>query len=301
MPQNFSWKTDYPGRKKEKYINPFFPRKKKSFLPILHWPEKNRAIIIFFIIMALLAWPAYVLLFSSFFRILDLEIIIAEEPENLPLELRLPTEKIREAARLNLSERRFLGLWRNDNIFFYNKKSVLGVLIRDFPITDVNFERVNRHFLRLIVQPKEYSFIWREDGQDHYLSPAGEILGPADGLCASSSQNFYLIENQGQLKIIDGYAPQSARLDQAVQIARFFSKQIPEVKLEKFIFNDTDGTLRALVQSGPELIFSPEAKLQSDLAAQLSKTLIFIKEKAMDKFRLYKYIDARWGDRIYGE
>ncbi|MFA6389334.1 MAG: hypothetical protein WCW77_02020, partial [Patescibacteria group bacterium] len=245
--------------------NPFFNRpKKRNSL-------SAKAKIISFLVLFLMAGLIWILFFSKLFLINSLE--IQGQPEEIK-------KAIEEKAWQETKKRRFL-FFTEANLFIFDKNRLADSLKTDYAFDQLMINKSLFHKIKIEFHQKDFSLVWKEGDKYYFIDDKGVILKEADPLNIKTD-NFPIIENQGEpLAENKKIGDELSRLDYTRNLfAAIKSNKDQEIKIEKFVIDKDAQTVKLLVNSGPQILFSIEAGMDG----QLTRLFSLIKEKLKDEY-----------------
>jgi cell division septal protein FtsQ len=149
--------------------------------------------------------------------------------------------------------------------------------------------------LSLEITEKALSAIWLENEKYYYLDNEGYLLGEAN-LLEIDGQAYPLIKNNSGEKIENGKIGQDPEIiAYSIELFKKIQAEYPEMFVNFFSIDDDINSLKLAISGGPEIFFSTENSTDE----QLEKLSILKEEKLKNDFNSKKYIDLRFGDKIY--
>jgi len=289
----------YSGKE---YANPFFAAKKNQYLKISAYrlPAKVKIILALCLFAAL--GGAWLLFYSPYFKINNLEI----NGQGM-----IPVAAVEKIAWQQVNDN-LLVIFPQKNIFFFSKDKLERSLKNKYSFEKLIIEKKLAHTLTVAYEEKKYALIWSEDQKYYYADEAGEIIAETDPL-EIGEKNYPLIENQSGQRISEQkISVAQADIAYALNIFRKFhdyktttdeigkagavSVDLNEMfKIEKFIIDDELNTVKLKLTDGPTIYFNTEENIDR----QINKLIIVKTEKIKEDFNKKIYIDLRIGDSIY--
>ena len=252
---NKRWRFSGAGKRrfvysKRTYANPFFRRKKVTLASPNGWLSNRIKLTILAALTAILIL-VWLLFFSTLFKINQIE--VSGVGENLAKEVK--------SLALEVAENRLVG---KNNLLLYDKSELARVLNDKYYLQNLSIARKLFHTLKIILEEKSQTAVWREDDKYFYLDSEGNIINQVDSLNINSSQ-LPLIEKKHGFEI------------------------------ERFILDRDINTIKMAVLSGPRIYFN----LAGTVANQAARLDLIIKEKLKNNFATKEYIDLRYGNNVY--
>ena len=277
----------------KKYSNPYFQKKKKknyrTYLP--KFSLRFKLLILSVIILIFIS--IFILFFSRLFTINNIEVTILRTPaENLPQELQINSDEIKDIARRHTSSK-LIKIIPQTNLFLFSNDALTNKIKDRYSYENLTINKKPLNTLSIIVEEKEYALIWRELEKYYYSDINGRIIAEANPLEINKRQ-YPLIDNQGENKIINDQVA-TVNLNFILNIFAKTKTDLKNYNIERFIVEDNESMVKMAIEQGPEIYFSNK----EDLDKQINKLTVLINEKLKDDFLGKTYIDLRYGDRIY--
>ena len=269
----------------KEYTNPFFAKKKsraKQFKVDIV-PAYIKAILIAIVIIALAA--AWFLLYSSFFKIKNIEInnngkMAREEIESIINE------------QMNSNKLIFLP---QSNIFLFSKLGLLDRLEKKYSFDSVQIDKKLPNKLAVSLKEKQYAIIWHEDDK-YYFGDIGGVIITETNVLDIKDKNYPIIDNLSNQKIADNKAPiNQITVEFIIKLLQKLGEHKDEIKALSFIIDDDLFTVKVNLENGPKLYFST----QGDIDKQLEKVLLIKKDQLKNDFFKKEYINVKIEDRVY--
>lgn len=272
------------GYRKKKYSNPFFrKRRKKINLSYFSWRLK----LIVVEIMVLICGFVWFFCFSPYFNI---EMISAAGAE------KISGREIEDLA-WRQTERRRLLLGSQKNLFLFDLDELIKTLNERYCFDDLKVEKKRPDKIIITLKEKTYSAIWRESSTDkyYYIDLEGNIIDETNPL-EIKNKNYPLIDNKRENAIADRkIEKQNDNIDYIVRLFDKFKKENSGFAIERFIIDNEINTIKMSINQGTEIYFNTK----EDMDKQISKLMVIITEKLKDDLNNKKYIDLRYGERVY--
>lgn len=272
------------GYRKKKYSNPFFRKKRKKInLSYFSWRLK----LIVVEIMVLICGFVWFFCFSPYFNI---EMISAAGAE------KISGREIEDLA-WRQTERRRLLLGSQKNLFLFDLDELIKTLNERYCFDDLKVEKKRPDKIIITLKEKTYSAIWRESSTDkyYYIDLEGNIIDETNPL-EIKNKNYPLIDNKRENAIADRkIEKQNDNIDYIVRLFDKFKKENPGFAIERFIIDNEINTIKMSINQGTEIYFNTK----EDMDKQISKLMVIITEKLKDDLNNKKYIDLRYGERVY--
>ena len=279
---------------KKNYSNPFFRHKKRLKIksPSLTWRVK----LIIAEIIILTAGIIWFCCFSTYFAINVINVIGAEK---------ISSQEIEALIWKQIEHSRFL-FGSQKNLFLFNTDELIKTLNEQYCLDNIAVQKKLPNILIIEFREKIYSVIWHQSDKYYYIDETGNIISETNPL-EIKQKNYPLVDYQGGGEIIgQKINDQGDKINFIIQLFNNF-KFTPiqrnfetdqaenEFKIERFIIDNEPNTVKMIINQGPEVYFSTRENLEK----QVTKLSVLINEKLKDDFFEKKYIDLRYGDRVY--
>lgn len=273
--------------KNKKFENPFFQKRRKSFLkPSFNLSFefiKKRLFLVILIILFFFGF--YFFVFSSKFNIYNI---------NIKGLSRTPEEKINEIAWSQTEKKRFF-IFKEDNLIFYNTKEIEDTLRDTFGFAEIDISKDFFHDVNINIQEKSMALIFVEEGRYYYSDIDGYIINEVSPVDIKTGE-YAIIENQGSRLVSENkIAFDQEVIKYAVDIFNKFNEKMEDMEIEKIFFDYNYNTVKVKIVEGPELYFN----VREDTTKQIDKLILVKNEKLKDDFFKKTYIDLRYGDMLY--
>jgi len=266
--------------KRKKFTNPFFHKSKTISLkvPKFSWRLKLIIIEIFLLVLGLI-W------FFGFSSVFEINKIIINGAQNIS------SSEIENLAWQQTKQ--WHGLQKN--IFIFKNKSLIKKITDKYYLDNLSVIRNLPDTITISFNEKTHAAIWLEAEKYYYIDNQGNMIEQVDPLNIKE-KNYPLIDNTGKAKI------NGKKIDIATEKIKFILDLFEKFKnksynfvIERFVVDDNEDTVSALVLNGPIILFSTRDSLDK----QMSKLDVVINEKLKTDFIKKVSIDLRYGDRIY--
>ncbi len=269
---------DYNQKRLE---NPFYSRKKK--INHVGGLKTTLTIISFLVVLTSLGWFIFA---SSYWKINDVSINGLD---------RMSNDEILKMVRDQLSGRNWLILPQN-NLLFFNQEKFLTLARDKYRFQDIQVRKEWPNKLIVGIKEKTLACAWNEGDRYYLLDSEGYVLDDANPL-ELKDKNYPLISNEstlriegGQIKADKNYIGKAQEITDAIR-----SKAQEEISIDRFIVDNDIDTIKLVTTDGVKVYFNTAQNLNN----QIEKLLLLKREKLKDDFGSKKYIDLRFGDKIY--
>jgi cell division septal protein FtsQ len=253
----------------------------KSFRHTKHAGHKRKPI--FWLLISLIILIIAFIWITFFTNIFTIKRIDISQTKYIPTDLieKLVWEQANHKAWLVLPE---------NKIFFFARQKLVDTLNNNFQLQALHITKAFPDTLKINFVEKEFSVIWNEAGQFHYINNEGDIIltqtAPQEGQIVIYNQGSALLQGK-KIKVDPKIIKFINDLNDRVN-----AKQA--VKAKEFVVDDDVTTVKMKAERGPLIFFNA----QLDIDKQVTKLEALIKELG-DTYDQENYIDLRFGDRIF--
>ncbi len=307
-------------KKQNQYTNPFFKKKKKRAASKINWRVQ---LVIFEIILLTVGLVAF-FYFSTVFK------IVAADASGMK---RIPKNEIVDIVFEQAEEKRFL-FGSQKNIFFFNLEELENLFNNRYLLEALTIKKEMPGKIIVSIKEKDYSAIWHEEDKYYYISETGKIINKVD---AEFMGDYPLINNIGENRANNqGAEDHAERIDYILKLFEKFKNRKLRIidddrwfEVENFILDDMEYTVQMVIKictnivlEKPQIVTMPQSteketainfenkeecidgpmiyfNLQEDIDKQVAKLLVIINEKLKNDLDEKKYIDLRYGDKVY--
>lgn len=187
-------------------------------------------------------------------------------------------------------------LFRENNIFLFNKTDLSQQIISHYNFAGIKIEKRLPNTLHLIISERPYAFIFQEGSALFYASPDAYIIREKT-VSEENKKKYFILENRNSQSLIN----EKNKLNLSAEYLNFIFnlnnllKAKPDLPVEKFIIDQEFNTVKLKIVNGPLVYFNVKGPADS----QVNYLSLVKKEKIKDNFSKTNYIDLRYGDRIY--
>ncbi len=280
-------KRDYSSRR---YSNPFF-RKSQHIFPFFQnkLSIKFKIIIGFFIIIILML--VWFLFFSDFFLLNQVEINLEKAAQ---ISKTNSTEIKNLVLKQSREQKRFL-IFSQRNLLLFDKNKLQKVLNDKYCLENLEIKKKLPHSLIVNLKEKNYIVIWHEGDKFYYLSDEGDIVSEVQKE-EIDSKKYPLINNLTNKKITNKKIGVDFNVVHfIINIFNNLTEKVNDIKIDRFKIDSDFYTIKVVLQNGPELYFN----VKENLNKQIEKLLTIKSQRLKEDFFKKKYIDLRYGDRVY--
>jgi hypothetical protein len=265
---------------KKKLENPFYSRKKR----IINFGGLKAKITIAAIIILAGAF-VWLIYFSGVFKIKNVEISGLNK---------ISREEINALVRGQMEKSRFR-LDPQDNLLFFNSKKIIESFQENYRFHEIAIKKKWLNSLNLEIKEKILAAAWLENEKYYYLDSEGYVLAEADPL-EIDGRKYPVIKNESNSRISEGkIGLENSFIPYAAELLKKTLEKMPELDVSLLSVNGEIDSLNLLPANGPKIIFNTKDSIDK----QLERLLIIKEEKMKDDFAAKKYIDLRFGDKIY--
>ncbi len=269
---------DYNTKKLE---NPFFNKKKK----FSHFSGLKMKILAFCCLSFFIGMGWFVFA-SSYWRIKEISFDGLDKTSN---------DDILSLINNEMSGRRLV-LIPNDNLLFFNEKKFLTEVANKYRFQEIKIKKQWPNKINITVKEKVLSCFWNEGDKYYLVDSEGYVLSEAQ-LSDLSDSKYPIISNESSERIKDkrvqvdkNYVNSAGKLFEDI---RSIAGQ--DIIISRFIIDSDMDTIKVLTQEGVKVVFSTKESFEQ----QIKKFLVVKRERLKEDFKNKKYVDLRFGDKIY--
>ena len=208
---------------------------------------------------------------------------------------RIAPPEIEKMIQEQMSSRRLL-IFRQSNLFLFNKKEAAQKIITAYNFASVKIVKRLPRILEITIGEKPYAFIFQEGTNLFYASRDAYLIKEV-AVLESDKQKYLILENKNPASLIgvkDKLAIKDAYLSFILSLANYLSVY-PELSVDRFIIDQEFNTIKVKFNNGPLVYFNT----QTDALSQINRLMLVKKEKIKDNFNKVNYIDLRYGGRVF--
>ncbi len=232
-----------------------------------------------FFITAIVAW---LLLWSNVFIIKKVEVRGT---------ILIPPAAIELLASERLESRR-AWIFPESRLLVFNSQDFKQDIAERYSFEGIDIVKRLPSTLVIKVTERPAVAVWFEADTYYQIDTQGTILSISDG----TVEGLPTIYNNGLPKIVDKIVSDSS---DAITFARDLSVQFPlrfpSLTIKQIIIDNDEATLKLLPSKGAMVYFSTK----DSLGVQIDRLEILLASELKDRFAKLKYIDLRYGDRVY--
>jgi len=269
----------------KKYGNPLFHnRGQKKFKGNTDWAR--RFLLIFILIC--LAGLGWFLFFSPIFLITNLEITGNE---------RIATSELERKFWEQSDRSRFI-FGRQSNLFLFNSGALTERLNQDYILDVLEIKKQLLHKVSINFKEKTFQLIWHEGGEYYWINADGTIILKSFSL-ENMPGDLPMIENRGDWVAGEKSVPdQSEKINFVLTLADKISSVQPKITPEKYLLpGGEDPTITLVASSTPTIDFTTKEAPEK----QLNRLIILLKTTLKNDFNKKKYINLKYGEKIFYE
>lgn len=269
----------------KRYTNPFFTQKKKKRRWTGNKPATLKTKLLSAATLLIGLSLAWALFYSPYFEIDN--VIISGGGRINPGEVeKLTWQQINDNFLVILPQR---------NIFLFNKKRLIRSMSLKYAFNELTIQKKFPQTLRINYQEKVYALIWQEGDTYYYTDSNGAVINEAN-LLEVEHRDYPIVENRtNQMIYNEKIVINQATINFILDLFNAFKTSETDFKVVRFVIDNDQNTLRAILEAGPEVLFNT----RSGIEKQLEKLIIIKNEKLMDDFINKSYIDVRYGESVY--
>ncbi len=193
------------------------------------------------------------------------------------------------------SESRCYLFFKEKNILLFNVKTARNKILNNYNFADVKVTAKWPNTIKVDVYERPYAFIFKE-GTNYYYSSADAYLIKEVPVNPEDLKKYFILENNTPTTLIanDKISIPNDYLNFILNLSRSL-QAYPELKLENYQIDQGFRSINVKFLDGPTVYFN--TKLVA--SEQLERLILVKKEKIKDNFSKVRYIDLRYGDRIF--
>jgi cell division septal protein FtsQ len=207
---------------------------------------------------------------------------------------RMSDGEIRQLLSESLSAKRLLFL-PQDKLFLFDEKRFLKTFEDRYSFQRIAITKKWPDKLEISITEKISACVWNEADKYYYADAEGFILSETNPLDLKDKR-YPLIANESDLRISDGKInADTSYIGYASELMEKMAAELPDIGIDRFIVDKDIDTLKILTPEGIRISFNTKTAIDD----QLEKLAVVKREKLKDDFKDKKYIDLRFGDKIY--
>lgn len=235
-----------------------------------------------FLIGIIITAIIWLICFSSFLTISKVEVVGARDQR---------VSAIEQEVWDQTSAHRFWVLSQS-HLFLFNSKYFNQKLLDNFVLANVTIKRKLPGTLEINVIEKTPVAVWFEADSYYIVDTQGWIIdtvpGPVDGLVT--------INNNGQPRLSNKHLDGQESLIQAsTELKASLDGTFSYLKVNQLTRTDEQNTLTLVLKDGPMIHFATNEPIN----IQLERLDALLKSELKNRISRIKYIDLRFGDKVY--
>ncbi|MFH0854725.1 MAG: hypothetical protein V1891_04505 [bacterium] len=263
---------------KENYNNPYYPKKEIKI---------NKTAILFVIFFVLIFYWGYLVFYSPCFKIKNVYVNDLEYIEK---------NEIIDIVYERMKRRKFF-IFKEDKIFFINKKELKEEFENKFLIDEVKINNLGLNILDIFIKERISCFTWITNDKYYYLDIEGNIKNEI--FPNEANRNFPIIYdgNNKEIFLDDGNRNviEKKEITKLIKIIEEINKNTDFEIISFKYFNGNTREVYAKTNKGYEIYFD----LKKDIAEQLEKLYILLEQGFNNMEVPLEYIDLRFLERVY--
>lgn len=226
--------------------------------------------------------------FSPIFIITTLEVAGNE---------RISTGELEQQFWDQTKQTRFL-IAKQNNIFLFDSGELTGKINSQYILDQLEINKRLLHKVSINIKEKPFHLIWHEGGEYYWINTDGTIILNSFSL-DNMPGGVPLIENRGDWvageKTIDG---QSDKINFVLTLADNIGSVQPKITPEKYLLaGGEDPTITLVASSTPTIDFTTREAPEK----QLNRLIILLKTTLKNDFNKKRYINLKYGEKIFFE
>ncbi|NTU99033.1 hypothetical protein HGA64_03445 [Candidatus Falkowbacteria bacterium] len=275
-------KIDYCKRQ---YRNPFFNQKNKvskiSADSFFNWKIAS----VFFLSVFLFSFFAWGVFWSPWFKINSISISVPEKVNGKDVEA--------QVLQL-ISTNRFL-LFPQRSLAVVDTNRISREISAKYALGGIKIKQDWPHGLTIELLPKEYHYIWHEGGafyQVNRFDQTASLIPEQEAM----HKNLPIIDSIGPYRVQDGKLnAKDDRIAIILDASVKFATKPGKMGVTRFAIEDQNPASFQAITVGPKLIFNSRDNLDRQIAKYEAAASQVLHNELAQK----KYIDLRFGDKIY--
>ena len=263
----------------KRYYNPF-RRQRKIRKPKIQWSKSKKRILIEVSLFAIcVIWFFFL---SGIFDIKNIQINGLK---------RISEDEIRNLIQKKIQKNSFLNFKKN--LIFFNQDKLFQELNEYYSFEDTLIRKQFPDTLILDICERVYAYVWYEDELYYYADLNNYIIHEVN-IESIDREQFPIIYNKSDQKLNNYKINVSTDYTNYIfDLAEYLKNY--NFPVDRFIIDNDVNTVKAVIRNGPEIYFN----IHDAMETQINKLIITRKEKIKDDFLEQKYIDLRYGDKIF--
>ncbi len=185
-------------------------------------------------------------------------------------------------------------IFKQNNIFVFSAKELEKNIQTTYNFAQIKASKKFPNTITLNISERSCALIWENASSScYFIDPEGYLIKEI-GVQETDRNNLPVVSDERGTNI-DGSKIDLDRqyLDFMLELYRKFS--LTDLKIDKFVIDKNPDTLRVNLKDGPFLLFS----LKESQEKQINKLIALRQEKLKDNFKKIKYLDLRYGDKVF--
>jgi len=244
-------------------------------LPPKFWMFLFVLIVLFILIIWLTGW-------ANFLQIKNIEI----RGSSL-----IPASAIENITRERLNKKRLFFI-PEAGLIIYNTKALSSDIKAIYPLDKIKIVKRLPGTLIIEITEKTPVAVWFEADNFYEIDKDGWILSTTEG----DSKDMPIIYNNG-LPAVDGKKIKDKEkiIDFATRLSPIIKAKLPNLEIKEIACDNEVNSLKIALAKGPLLYFS----IVDSPELQMDRLSLLLHSEIKDRFEKIRYIDLRFGDRVY--
>ncbi len=280
MTKRFHFKKVKKDYQRKNLPNPFF--RHSSSGKNKHLNNKQTLILIFLSLIFLI----WFFLLAPFWRIQNIIVIGLT---------RAPQGEINKIIWDQSSSRRWV-FFKQSNIFLFDDTQASKNIIDKYNVAAAEIKKEWPHTLKVVINERPYAFIFQEGTKLFYASADGYIIKQPP-VKISDEKKYFLLENDNPGTLISNHDRINIKANHLSFIFALDKALAshPDLPVGKFIIDSELNTVKVKFINGPVVYFN----VKDSINRQINILLLVKNRKIKDNFKRTKYIDLRYGNRVF--
>jgi cell division septal protein FtsQ len=185
------------------------------------------------------------------------------------------------------------GILPKDNLWLVDTNAIGQALNERYYLDKLKISKNWPHRLNISFEEKNYALAWGENNNYYLINYQGDIISQG-----AIPPNLLIIYNRGAAKAGERRIEiEEKYLSFADNLNKAFAEKIKGLNDRQFFLDDEINTVKIQITNGPVLKFNTEDSIDKQLVK-----LETIRKQELSDGRLFnsqKYLDLRYGDRIF--
>ncbi len=208
---------------------------------------------------------------------------------------RIDKTELENIARNREANSRWL-FFKESNIFLFQEEELYNEIMNKYNFAQLEVRKILPNKLTIKIGERPYAFIFQQGSEYNYASNDGYIMKEVVVL-EEDKEKYLILENKSEIVSIGSKNKLSLKQEYLDFVFTLSNKllEYPDLLAEHFIIDQELNSLTVKFKDGPAALFNTK----NDAGEQVTDLALVKKEKIRDNFSKIKYIDLRYGNRIF--